>query len=96
LAALSSLQNHAILAFPGPHKGHIKIVDLNNLRTSTVVTSSPSSPSLPSHGHSFSSSSLEEINLNDKNDNLQPTNVKGSNNGNYYKEVIPNDHDDYD
>nr|CAG8522767.1 13332_t:CDS:10 [Entrophospora candida] len=80
LAALSSLQNHAILAFPGPLKGHIKIVDLNNLRTSTVVTSSPSSPSLPSHGHSFSSSSLEEINLNDKNDNLQPTNVKGSNN----------------
>ncbi|CAH1760859.1 4711_t:CDS:2 [Entrophospora sp. SA101] len=89
LAALSSLQNHAILAFPGPHKGHIKIVDLNNLRTSTVVTSSPSSPSLPSHGHSFSSSSLEEINLNDKNDNLQPTNVKGSNN-----RTLENNNDD--
>ncbi|CAB4436430.1 unnamed protein product [Rhizophagus irregularis] len=67
LVALSSSQNHAILAFPGRQKGHIQIVDLNTFHASTAVTSnnsntlpthsSSTTSSFPHHRHSFSSSS---------------------------------------
>jgi hypothetical protein len=67
LVALSSSQNHAILAFPGRQKGHIQIVDLNTFHATTAVTSnysntlpthsSSTTSSFPHHRHSFSSSS---------------------------------------
>ncbi|CAG8811549.1 9620_t:CDS:1, partial [Racocetra fulgida] len=64
LVALSSSENHAILAFPGRQKGHIQIVDLNTFHATTAVTrnntafptnSSSSSSSFPPH-HRRSSS----------------------------------------
>ncbi|KAG9305847.1 hypothetical protein G9A89_006258 [Geosiphon pyriformis] len=38
LVALSSSVKHAILAFPGPQKGHVQIVDLNTFHTTTAIT----------------------------------------------------------
>ncbi|CAG8746075.1 28300_t:CDS:2, partial [Racocetra persica] len=63
LVALSSSENHAILAFPGRQKGHIQIVDLNTFHATTAVTrnntafptnSSSSSSSFPHHRRSSS------------------------------------------
>ncbi|CAG8766103.1 17910_t:CDS:2, partial [Cetraspora pellucida] len=62
LVALSSSENHAILAFPGRQKGHIQIVDLNTFHATTAVTrnntafpaNSSSSSSFPHHRRSSS------------------------------------------
>lgn len=46
LVALSSSDKHAILIFPGRQSGHIQIVDLNSVVSTTAVSSSaPSAPS---------------------------------------------------
>lgn len=54
LVALSSSQNHAILAFPGRQKGHIQIVDLNTFHTTTAVTRN-NAYTYPTNSSSFSS-----------------------------------------
>jgi WD40 repeat protein len=43
LAAVSPSQEHAILAFPGRQQGHIQVVDLNKINSTTSVLS-PTSP----------------------------------------------------
>lgn len=40
--ALSPSQEHAIVAFPGRQQGHIQVVDLNKINSTTAVTSSNS------------------------------------------------------
>ncbi|CAO3666707.1 unnamed protein product [Umbelopsis ramanniana] len=43
LVAISPSQEHAILAFPGRQQGHIQVVDLNKINSTTAVLSSNNS-----------------------------------------------------
>ncbi|KAG0218452.1 WD repeat domain phosphoinositide-interacting protein 3 [Mortierella sp. NVP41] len=57
LVALSSSDKHAILIFPGRQSGHIQIVDLNSVVSTTAVSSS--APSASAFANPFSAPPLQ-------------------------------------
>ncbi|KAG0045278.1 WD repeat domain phosphoinositide-interacting protein 3 [Gryganskiella cystojenkinii] len=66
LVALSSSDKHAILIFPGRQSGHIQIVDLNSVVSTTAVTSSPAitTSTGPFPGSNNSSTNLQQSHHN--------------------------------